>query len=202
MNLIRFNKRNLIKAAVVVLILFFIHEVDDYFDSPHSSKLATDTHEPVLSVLKKNGDDTDALAKVATVNSADSINKLIAASEQSNNANHVDPKYALDISLTRMNRLFDILYEKEQIYKEILDDLQVASFKKMVDPKEGADKVMADFTGEKDKYLRIDGGKVRATQQLIDDLHDKSKMHTFEKPRDNVAKAKVEKVKTQFKIFK
>jgi hypothetical protein len=120
--------------------------------------------------------------------------KLLLKNEIKNTSLSSDSKYALDISSERMNRLFDILYEKEKKYGEIFDELNVASFQRLIDGRGDQDKSLIKFKEERDKFLKVENGKVRTTEKFLDFLHEKSDMHTFDNPRDDVVKAIVEKV--------
>jgi hypothetical protein len=115
---------------------------------------------------------------------------------KSGNASKSSPgsKYALDVTPERINRLFDILYQKERVYSEIFDELEVASFQKLIDGQGDADKALTKFKLEREKLLKVEAGKVRATEKFLDYLHEKSDLYTFDSPRDEVVKAKVEKV--------
>jgi hypothetical protein len=180
----RVNKRNVLKAVLAIFAVLILHKIIDFFDGP-------DTCSPPRTIPEN----TNQIENVAVKPKKSKLKKEALEKLSLNNEDDKPDKsddYALDISLERMNRLFDILYEKEKTYADILSDLNVVSFQKLFNGE--ADKALDGFEEESNAYLKIENSKVRASKMFLKILHKKSSLHTFRAPRDKVVKAKVEEV--------
>ncbi len=106
-----------------------------------------------------------------------------------------ETRYANNVTVERLNRLFDILLEREKVYGHVLDELHVASFQQLIDGDFNSDKALAEFKDEQENFLKIENGKVTAAEKFIEFLIAKSDFYSFDSPRDFVFKAKIDKVK-------
>ena len=95
--------------------------------------------------------------------------------------------YLMNISINRINRLFDILYlkENETDNYSILNKLGLISFKDLLN-----DNLQdSQFDDEIKKYLKIDDSRISATDNFVEYLYEISNRYSFQYPRDNVNKA-------------
>ena len=95
--------------------------------------------------------------------------------------------YLMNISINRINRLFDILYlkENETDNYSILNKLGLITFKDLLN-----DNLQdSQFDDEIKKYLKIDDSRISATDNFVEYLYEISNRYSFQYPRDNVNKA-------------
>jgi len=84
-------------------------------------------------------------------------------------------KFSPSLTPTRLNKLFQILYNKELTYEPILNQLGVISFRQLID---------SSFSNTKYKalsFLKINNSRVEVKEQLFEDLHAKSIKFSFKK---------------------
>jgi hypothetical protein len=103
-------------------------------------------------------------------------------------------RYSVEVSKDRLDRLFGILREKEDDFSETLDELDVISFRKLAEGGANAGQSLQKFPHELEKYIKVDGGKVRATSEFVNYLTTMSDKHSFENPRNKLVKARIEQV--------
>ena len=99
--------------------------------------------------------------------------------------------YLMNISINRINRLFDILYlkENETDNYSILNKLGLITFKDLLKSKDNDNLQDSQFADEIKKYLKIDDSRISATDNFVEYLYEISNRYSFQNPRDNVNKA-------------
>jgi hypothetical protein len=114
-----------------------------------------------------------------------------------------EEKYLIKINSERINKLFQILYAKENLYGNILNNLKLISFSSLINKKyENISNNKTnntsysipnynEFNKEIKKYLEIDKKKILAKPEFVQFLLDKSDKYSFNQPRNNVKKAKI-----------
>lgn len=84
--------------------------------------------------------------------------------------------YILDISTERINKLFDILHEKEKLYGEILVSLDLLIFENLISG-ENDKTVFKNFSSEKNRYLKVVDNRIRATEEFVEYLYNVSSIY-------------------------
>lgn len=201
-NTLHFNKRNIVKASLVLagllMVLRLFGKSESGSDLMQDKIVVKQKHhiEFDKNLFIKHNDEKPKKSALKIESASDIRDKLLAGdfkkSDVKSEDAKSDKKYIMDVNAERLNRLFDILIKKEQTYGPILDDLNVVSFSKLV--KKENDKALKPFQTEADQFLKVENDKVVATDKFVQMLNQKSESHSFTNPRNNVAKARVEKV--------
>ena len=94
--------------------------------------------------------------------------------------------FLIDLSVSRLNKLFGILLNKEQTYKNELDRLNVLSFHDLISsnmtyPSES--KTPNAGINEIRKYFEINGDQLMVTQKFVNHLKNKSDFYSYTHPR-------------------
>lgn len=92
----------------------------------------------------------------------------------------------MEVNALRINKLFDILFEKEKLYKSVLSSLNVLLFENLVNEKE--DVALMDFANEAELFLKVVDKRVTVTNEFIDYLTNMSNYYTYKNPRDKIEK--------------
>ena len=94
-----------------------------------------------------------------------------------------DNRFLIELSETRLNRLFGILHKKEKAFKQSLEDLQVLSFSDLIN--EGINNSNLKFGIKNDivKYIEIQNQEIKVKKKFVADLINKSIFYSFEKSR-------------------
>jgi hypothetical protein len=95
-------------------------------------------------------------------------------------------EYIMDVSALRINKLFDILSEKEKNYKPVLASLNVLMFENLINEKEDA--ALADFAYQKKQFLKVVDKKVSVTNEFVEFLTNMSNYYTYKRPRNKIEK--------------
>ena len=98
-------------------------------------------------------------------------------------------EYSLELSTQRINKLFDILLEKEKKFLPVLTKLNVLIFDNLINGNKQAFDV--EFNQEKKEYLKIVNSKVEITDKFIEYLYSISNKHSLFEPRKNISKFKL-----------
>ena len=97
--------------------------------------------------------------------------------------------HLLEISTQRINKLFDILHEKEKRYGEVLSSLGLPLFDNLIKKKQQP--VLDNFTLEEILYLKVVDNRVRATDQFVNFLYNVSSLSSPRYKKDRPKKQKV-----------
>lgn len=108
----------------------------------------------------------------------------------------INDEYIMEVSAQRINRLFDILLEKEKQYNSVMKDLGLILFENLINEK--GDSTLGKFPNEVKKFLKITNNRVRVNNKFIRFLHNISYFYTFKQPRIEIKKFKVVSVITCF----
>jgi hypothetical protein len=169
-----FNKLNIIKFAIAICLVISGYRIVSFFNKSDQSEIQAISQSLIEKIYRNL---TEAL-----------IPKKSAPATYK--------KIALNITSSRLNRFFDILHANEKLYPEVLDQLNVVSFQRLIDGKH--DQNLVKFNNERNKFLRVEDGKFRVTEEFLSYLQDISERHSFQSPRNYVIKAKIEKVFVNF----
>ncbi len=101
-----------------------------------------------------------------------------------------DHKYIFDMSTpNRLNKLFDIIYEKERKIELTLRKLELLVFEDLISDNQLAlPPSFKDFNSEIKDFLQVVDKKVQATPKFMQYLNFQSDLHTFQNPRKNILK--------------
>jgi hypothetical protein len=88
----------------------------------------------------------------------------------------------------RINKLFDVLFEKEKRYKSVLSSLNVLLFENLVNEKEDAS--LMDFANEAKLFLKVLDKRVTVTNEFnyYNYQTNMSNYYTYKNPRDKIKK--------------
>ena len=105
-------------------------------------------------------------------------------------------KYFFNMSTPhRLNKLFDIIYEKEKVIESTLRKLDLVVFEDIIkDDQSALPLPFKMFKYEINEFLKVDDKKVRATTKFADFLSNQSDYYTFKNPRKNIIKTKMSNV--------
>lgn len=95
--------------------------------------------------------------------------------------------FLLDLSTQRLNKLFDILHDKEERYMEILASLDLLIFDNIINKKKN-DSVWKSIGQEKNLYLKVVDKRLRVTKKFIKYLYNLSNFYLAEKPEKKLNK--------------
>ena len=103
--------------------------------------------------------------------------------EQQNN------KFIQNISAERINKLFDLIFKKEQSLKPIFNSNGIFLFEDLINKKiDSLPKSFQNFEKEILEYFVVEKDRVTVSQKFIDHLNQKSNYYSFEHPRTNVSR--------------
>jgi len=104
-----------------------------------------------------------------------------------------DHKYIFDMSTpNRLNKLFDIIYEKERKIELTLRKLELLVFEDLISDNQLAlPPSFKDFNSEIKDFLKVVDKKVQASPKFMQYLNFQSDLHTFQNPRKNILKRKI-----------
>ena len=116
-------------------------------------------------------------------------------------------KFLQEINTERLDRLFDKMLKKEAIFEKIMTELDLLSFKKLIESDKRAvgAAVAPQFRNStlpsNDRhamdahwFLSSKDQKIQAKQSFVQSLYEISTEHTFVKPRTNPVKDKIDEV--------
>ena len=94
-----------------------------------------------------------------------------------------DIEYINNINIVDINSLFDLLHDKESQYEQQLENLNVLSFKSLIDEKYKKNSTRnniasKEFEKEIRLYLRVDEKRVQATDTFVTHLKNIANKHT------------------------
>jgi hypothetical protein len=187
---IRVNKPNLVKLFACIFLVIFIFKLVNFLQSDQE-KIAKSRQ-----IARKKAYENQTFPSQREDFSVTLANDSIEFLNKSSIT--YETKYALKINTARLNRLFDILLEKERVFEEIFQDLSVISFRKLVDGRADSDETLSKFNQERERFLQVDNGKVTATEDFISYLKEMSNKHSFVNPRNYVTKSKIIEVLSIF----
>ena len=205
----RIRKGNVLKSIVAIIMCVYAARYFLLFNGSSNESLSLvdvkfhqhshielDKEKRPATMRRQKLKENEHVHLVRIPNRNDLKEKLIANEKQEQRGSG---RYMQEITAERLNRLFDIIMEKEKVYGPILKGLGVASFQDLVDGKPVP--ALDRFAGQRDEFLAVENGRVRATDKLIAYLLRQSEKHSFESPREFVEKARVEKVSLFFFFF-
>jgi hypothetical protein len=107
----------------------------------------------------------------------------------------------LDLSADRLNKLFDILHDKERKYSSVMKNLQLFMFEDLVSsnnkPKANDEQKM--FPNETSEFLKVLGNRVRVTNKYLNYLNNITEFYSFKSYSTlNMTKRQIEKVNLIF----
>jgi hypothetical protein len=110
-----------------------------------------------------------------------------------NSSSRKDHKYIIDMSSpNRLNKLFDIIHEKERKIELALRNLELLVFEDLISDNQLAlPPSFKDFNSEIKDFLQVVDKKVQATPKFMQYLNFQSDLHTFQNPRKNILKRKI-----------
>jgi len=109
-------------------------------------------------------------------------------------------KYIFDMtSPKRLNKLFDIIYEKEKKIEQILRKLKLVVFSDLVNYIDNGNRLTPSpfykaFDSEIKEFLQVIEKRVRVTSKFVEYLYNQSELHTFYNPRKSILKQKINNV--------
>lgn len=119
----------------------------------------------------------------------------ILVDENSNNnidnENKVPSRYILDISKERINKLFDILHDKEKLFSGVFKSLGLIVFDNLISGND--EPALKDYSREKERFLKVVDNRVTVTDEFVSYLHNLSDYYSFEHPRNTVKRSKLSK---------
>lgn len=98
--------------------------------------------------------------------------------------------YIQDISFNRLNRLFSILMQKENKYESVIKYLKLISFSEFLSDKENS-VLFKKYPVESEFFLNSNDKSIGANENFIKYLYNKTQTHSFNHPRKNVLKSKI-----------
>lgn len=98
-------------------------------------------------------------------------------------------KYILDISKERINKLFDILHDKEKLFSGVFKSLGLIVFDNLISGND--EPALKDFSREKERFLKVVDNRVTVTDEFVSYLHNLSDYYSFEHPRNTVKRSKL-----------
>lgn len=106
--------------------------------------------------------------------------------------------FSPNITKSRIDSLFRILSEKEEKYGDILDQLDLISFKNLAKSKtsrQSSDaKLPANYKYELDNYLDVEGERIVSSEKFVENLWQKSVHYSFTNRRESVTKSAINDV--------
>jgi hypothetical protein len=140
---------------------------------------------------KINNEKLEISSELVKIQGLEQVNQI----DFSNNANNFMPeiKFIQPINTQRLNKLFDIMLEKEKGLEVIFKSLNLFVFRDMIENKTSSD-AYKEFGYELNNYLKVEQGKVRVTQSFVEFLNEISKKYSFDNPRNNVEKKRLSEV--------
>ncbi|RMZ94245.1 hypothetical protein BpHYR1_015836, partial [Brachionus plicatilis] len=102
-----------------------------------------------------------------------------------------DTRYILDLSIHRLNRLFSILMQKEKKYESVIKHVELISFSDFLSSKENSI-LFKNYPVESEFFLTTSNdGSIKANENFVKYLYNKTKTHSFDRPRNDVLKSKI-----------
>jgi len=92
----------------------------------------------------------------------------------------------------RLNRLFDIILEREKYIEHTLRQLEILVFQDLINDNHQA--LPSSFKGynrEIKDFLQVLDKKIRVTSKFLEYLNSQSDFHSFQNPRKNILKRKI-----------
>jgi hypothetical protein len=105
---------------------------------------------------------------------------------------NADKSYQIEISSERINKLFDILYEKEKKYASVMKSLGILLFENLIG--NAPDAALENFSKERSDFLKIVDSRVRITEKFLVHLYNLSDFYSFNNERDIITRRKIDKV--------
>lgn len=103
-------------------------------------------------------------------------NQFFKSNKDEINPSDNSKAYILEISTRRINKLFDILHDKEKLYREILAFLDVMIFENDINGKNDQP-VWENIISEKSRYLKVVDNRIRATEEFVGYLYNVSNIN-------------------------
>lgn len=98
--------------------------------------------------------------------------------------------YILDLSIDRLNKLFSILMQKENKYESLIKNLELISFKEYLNDKKNS-LLYKNYQIESEFFLHSTDQSIKANENFIKFLYNKTHTYSFDHPRKNVSKSKI-----------
>ena len=102
----------------------------------------------------------------------------------------------------RLNRLFDIISEREIYIEHTLRQLEILVFQDLINDNQQA--LPTSFKGYKREikdFLQVLDKKIRVTSKFLEYLNSQSDFHSFQNPRKNILKRKINDVGILFIFY-
>jgi hypothetical protein len=165
----KYKKAYLIKIFLISILFFVILQIYSNYSSVDSTLFKLDSN-------KKQS--------ATTISSKPNVNFEMKFSND----------YILNISSTRLNKLFDILNQKENEKNNYLlqNKLGLISFKDLISSK--ADLSANYFSNEIKNYLKVVDDRVMVNDNFIEYLYDISNHFSIQNPRNTVNRAQFSEV--------
>jgi hypothetical protein len=201
--MLRVHKRNVIKFALAFLLVLTVFNllVDKSNREPTDS---TDRLKLSDALIKKSKQQEQQKIINHELNEKLNLNNnknfFETFTKKDNSKFSSKDKYLNELSVQRINRYFDLLYDKEAQYEHVFKELNILLFKNLIEQKD--DPALDGFRYERENFLKIDNGRVRVTDKFVEFLHQFSDSHSFDKPRNDIKdKQYVHKVCLVDKLF-
>jgi hypothetical protein len=102
----------------------------------------------------------------------------------------------------RLNRLFDIILEKEKKIEHTLRQLEILVFQDLINENQQAlPSSFKSYNREIKDFLQVFDKKIRVTSKFLEYLNSQSDFHSFQNPRKNILKRKINNVGILFIFY-
>lgn len=98
--------------------------------------------------------------------------------------------YILDLSIARLNKLFSILMSKEKLYESLIKKLELISFTDFLHDKKNS-LLYKNYQIESDFFLHSNDKSIKVNENFIKYLYNKTHTYSFDHPRKNILKSKI-----------
>lgn len=193
--MIRGLKKNIIKILAVFLIVLLVLRYNYKRSDVNQDTNDGDKDNNVIKIRSADGISDIELKKFPVLMNKtrnllrDSQFQTQVPNDLKNNGNS---KYIQEISADRINRLFNILLDKETRFEKAFKELDVLLFKNLIN--KNPMPAFKNFTEEIDKYLTVTDNRVTVTDEFVKYLNDLSDEHSFRNPRDRLDVAPLKEV--------
>ncbi len=110
------------------------------------------------------------------------------------------PKYIIEIKEHKLNKLFEILQDKEKQYGHLLDELDLVSFAQFANNKKTNS--LGKYSSQAEKYLMVNGNRVMVNEQYVTYLKNKSEYFLTASSRSNIQRKKILNVNFFSSLYK
>lgn len=100
---------------------------------------------------------------------------------------NIQKGFIIDFTANRISSIFNILKQKEETYGDVLEQLDLISFKDLISTGSSI-----HYPNEVNEYLTVENKQIKPNRKFINYLNNKSTFHSFAKPRSNVVLKKIQ----------